>query len=147
LFDLSSPQRIIYSNCASPLELIKITGGGHQWPGISTLIGGAGTINMDFYSPQVIWDFLSGKSCPPPAEIDENVEEAWKLYPNPVNDFLLLNFAQEAYFDIRDLQGKQVLSGNYSNPIPVAQLSQGVYVLRITTEKKSHFLRFVKGSF
>ena len=64
LLDFSSPQRIVYQNCgASSLELIKITGGGHQWPGIVTLIGGLGNINMDFYSPQVIWDFLDGKAC------------------------------------------------------------------------------------
>lgn len=69
LLDFSSPELITYTNCAvGALEHIKITGGGHQWPGISTLIGGLGTINMDFYSPQIIWDFLSGLSCEPLAE-------------------------------------------------------------------------------
>jgi len=64
IFDFSYPERYIYQNCSgSELEHIKVVGGGHQWPGIETLIGGLGTINMDFYSPQVIWDFLNGKSC------------------------------------------------------------------------------------
>lgn len=65
LLDLSHPERYTYMNCtSSQLEHIKIIGGGHQWPGISTLIGGVGTINMDFYSPQTIWEFLDGRECP-----------------------------------------------------------------------------------
>ena len=65
LFDFSYPERYIYQNCSgAELEHIKVVGGGHQWPGIATLVGGVGTINMDFYSPQIIWDFLEGKSCP-----------------------------------------------------------------------------------
>lgn len=64
LIDLSSPTLITYQNCVSELKHIRIDGGGHQWPGIQTLVGGAGVINMDFYSPEIIWNFLSGKSCP-----------------------------------------------------------------------------------
>ena len=71
-FDFSYPERYIYQNCVgAALELIKVVGGGHQWPGIQTLVGGFGTINMDFYSPQTIWDFLNGKSCPPTAGVSE----------------------------------------------------------------------------
>lgn len=65
ILDLSYPERYIYSNCSpGQLDLITIVGGGHQWPGITTFIGGVGTINMDFYSPQIIWDFLDGRECP-----------------------------------------------------------------------------------
>lgn len=65
LLDLSYPEKYVYQNCfGASLEHIKVVGGGHQWPGIATLFGGLGTINMDFYSPQVIWDFLENKSCP-----------------------------------------------------------------------------------
>lgn len=72
LFDLSYPEKYVYQNCmGASLEHIKVIGGGHQWPGIATLFGGLGTINMDFYSPQVIWDFLEGKTC----SIDVGVEE------------------------------------------------------------------------
>lgn len=62
--DLSYPEKYTYTNCNNvSLEHIKVIGGGHQWPGILTVWGGVGQINMDFYSPQVIWDFLEGKSC------------------------------------------------------------------------------------
>ena len=79
--DLSYPERYIYQNCqGANLEHIKVVGGGHQWPGIETLFGGLGTINMDFYSPQVIWDFLEGKTCPETmVGLDENTIKAKKL--------------------------------------------------------------------
>lgn len=71
LLDLSHPERYSYTNCnpEGQLEHIKIVGGGHQWPGISTLVGGVGTINMDFYSPQEIWNFLDGRECPNTADV------------------------------------------------------------------------------
>ena len=73
-FDFSYPEKYIYQNCTgAELEHIKVIGGGHQWPGIETLFGGLGTINMDFYSPQVIWDFLENKSCPETSSINEDV--------------------------------------------------------------------------
>ncbi|MDG1841601.1 MAG: alpha/beta hydrolase-fold protein [Crocinitomicaceae bacterium] len=72
LLDLSYPEKYVYNNCSGKsLELIKIIGGGHQWPGITTLVGGLGNINMDFYSPQIIWEFLDGKACPQSTEINE----------------------------------------------------------------------------
>lgn len=77
LFDFSYPERYVYTGCSnSSLELIKIIGAGHQWPGIPTLIGGLGNINMDFYSPEIIWDFLENKSCPDP--INEVLEAGLK---------------------------------------------------------------------
>ena len=70
-FDFSSPTLLTYQNCVSELKHIRVDGGGHQWPGIQTLVGGAGIINMDFYSPQTIWDFLNGKSCNITVSINE----------------------------------------------------------------------------
>jgi polyhydroxybutyrate depolymerase len=73
LLDFSYPEKYTYANCSQgSLELIKVVGGGHQWPGIPTVLGGVGNINMDFYSPQIIWDFLEGKSCSPIADLITN---------------------------------------------------------------------------
>ena len=73
IFDLSYPEKYIYQNCnGAELEHIKVIGGGHQWPGIVTVLGGVGTINMDFYSPEVIWEFMEGKSCPQTVSIESS---------------------------------------------------------------------------
>ncbi|MDG1777030.1 MAG: alpha/beta hydrolase-fold protein [Crocinitomicaceae bacterium] len=77
--DMSHPEKHTYTNCNNTsLEHIKITGGGHQWPGILTIWGGLGTINMDFYAPQVIWDFLDGKSCDQTSGLSDNSNNAQK---------------------------------------------------------------------
>lgn len=81
ILDLSYPERYTYTNCEASLELIKIIGGGHQWPGIVTLLGGLGTINMDFYSPQLIWEFLENKTC---SETSSTIE----LKENPTKKIL-----------------------------------------------------------
>ncbi len=143
LVDLSSPERISYSSCNSPLELIKITGGGHQWPGISTLVGGAGTINMDFYSPQVIWDFLSGKSCPLNA-LNENSLSEIKIYPNPVADKLTIQSKQKTDFEIYDLTGTIVLKGEDQDEVNVKNLSSGIYQIVLRSNKNAQFLYFIK---
>ena len=94
LIDLSYPEGYSYNNCTNAeLELIKIIGGGHQWPGILTVWGGVGTINLDFYSPQVAWDFLAGKQCSQFLGFDEAIE---------------MNDSQEV-LKIIDLMGKETM--------------------------------------
>lgn len=57
------------------------------------------------------------------------------IYPNPVNDQLILNgFDPGIQFQISDLNGRIVLSGNISDSkqvVSVGQLKSGYYVLRV----------------
>jgi polyhydroxybutyrate depolymerase len=142
-FDLSSPERITYSNCNSPLELIKITGGGHQWPGISTLIGGAGIINMDFYSPQVIWDFLSGKSCPTNS-LDKNELSAIEFAPNPVTSNIKIQSNETFEYVIINTIGLTMDSGKMKNEINLSHLPVGIYYMELSNHRGSKQFKFVK---
>jgi polyhydroxybutyrate depolymerase len=149
LTDFSSPERITYSSCASPLELIKITGGGHQWPGISTLVGGAGTINMDFYSPQIIWDFLSSNTCQSTG-LDYSSPEI-SIYPNPVEDQIKIkNLDDEINVTIQDYSGRIVkfatISGQNST-ISLSDLNFGSYTVILTSTsqlREKQILSFIK---
>jgi polyhydroxybutyrate depolymerase len=142
--DLSSPERITYSNCISPLELIKITGGGHQWPGISTLVGGAGIINMDFYSPQIIWDFLSTKSCQTNA-ITENEMLSLQIFPNPANTLLNINSDELMDYQIFNVLGLKITSGRLKNELNIENLENGVYQVNLTLNKESKSFKFIKN--
>jgi hypothetical protein len=122
--------------------LIKINGGGHQWPGISTLVGGAGIINMDFYSPQVIWDFLSTKSCPS-ASHTENVMS--QIFPNPVNSVLRINSDELLDYQIFNLQGLKIASGSMKNELNIDNLENGVYQINLTLNKESRSFKIVKN--
>jgi len=77
-------------------------------------------------------------------------------YPNPAGDYINIHFAtainETAQFDITDLSGKTVWSGNLeitgseSPEIDVKQLPQGFYILSVIQsgkEKKNY--KFIKG--
>lgn len=133
LFDLSSPQRFSYLNGTNDLELIKIEGGGHQWPGIQTLVGGAGIINMDFYSPQVIWDFLYGKSCPS-SSIEEMVSK-FQITPNPTTGILKVTDGSEVNYTIYNSVGNKIIQGVTDNEIDIQHLDIGIYFIRINSDR------------
>lgn len=138
LFDLSSAQRITYSNCGNQtLEHIKVIGGGHQWPGISTWNGGLGTINMDFYSPQVIWDFLSTKTCSTSGLSEENL--TLEISPNPAQDELKIKWNVGSYLvQIKDLTGKSVLEKQLFSDVETIDISTfkpGLYFFTSYTQQ------------
>ncbi len=144
LIDLSSPQRYTYSNCIADLQHIKITGGGHQWPGIATLVGGAGTINMDFYSPQVIWDFLNGKSCSANGLSDPGDDFELIFYPNPTTNALKIEKSGKWCFEIMDQFGKVHISGNEQTNIRLYELHAGIYLVKVTDSQGSVVERIMK---
>ena len=69
------------------------------------------------------------------------------LYPNPVTDVLFLRDGlqvQSLLCEIIDATGKAVLSQRYQGGIPVAELQQGAYVLRIHGTSGPRHARFIK---
>ena len=135
LLDLSTVSRETYSNCTnSSLQLIKIANGGHQWPGISTFVGGVGNINMDIYSPQVIWEFLNGKSCPN-ADLNELNTNAIQVSPNPFQSEITISTNKEiSSLELKNLNGKTLFSTTQQQKtISTDFLKPGVYFLHIKT--------------
>jgi polyhydroxybutyrate depolymerase len=147
IFDLSYPERYTYSSCGNySLELIKIIGGGHQWPGIATLVGGLGNINMDFYSPQVIWEFLENKSCPNPISIIKNKKYDLQIFPNPTNDLITLeieNHNGSFNVEIYDLQGR-LLETTKSKTVSLKKYSKGIYIFRVSYGNKTEEERVLR---
>ncbi len=139
LFDISSPQRISYLNGTNDLELIKIEGGGHQWPGIQTLVGGAGVINMDFYSPQVIWDFLNGKSCP--SNSIEDLDSEIQISPNPTNGILKISKGKDVNYRIYSSVGNIIISGITHDYIDIKDLAIGIYYVQINNAQPIKILK------
>jgi polyhydroxybutyrate depolymerase len=134
LFDLSTAQRITYSNCGEQtLEHIKVIGGGHQWPGISTWNGGVGTINMDFYSPQIIWDFLAPKTCQTLGYQEDEI--AYEAFPNPAGlEFTIKSFGGIDKVLIQDLTGKKVVEKQLFaelETIDISGLKPGMYLVSV----------------
>jgi polyhydroxybutyrate depolymerase len=147
ILDLSTAQKISYSsNNGYFLEHIKINGGGHQWPGISTLVGGVGTINMDFYSPQIIWDFLASKSCLTNSIV--NLNESLYVYPSPCSDFIrLTGIDKETEITLTDLNGivcqKTVVEPS-NQILSLTGLAPGIYFLNYQYQTQILRIRFIK---
>ena len=148
LFDLSSPERWVWQNCGQDeLELIRVDGGGHQWPGITTFVGGVGTINMDFYSPDEIWDFLSDKTC---QELSTNklLKKQIRISPNPASEFLAISASADIEnVQILDFNGRTLLKLNgigREQIISLEKFDQGVYILLLTCTDGIFSTRIIK---
>jgi polyhydroxybutyrate depolymerase len=141
LLDLSNAEWHRYLNCTQgvSLELIKVNGGGHQWPGINTLLGGVGTINMDFYSPEVIWNFLKGKSCAS-QDILDNELETTTIYPNPASDIVHIHGSSGFQLELFDQLGHDFtmqLVVHNNNTFDCSHLKSGIYWMQLSNESVS----------
>ena len=147
IFDLSYPERYTHSSCGDySLELIKITGGGHQWPGIPTLVGGLGNINMDFYSPQIIWEFLENKSCPSSSSVKEDLFSRINVYPNPTPDQITIDikgYVGLVNLELYDLQGR-LLKITADIALSLSEFSKGIYILKVSYGEIKEKIRVVR---
>ncbi|MFT6335241.1 MAG: hypothetical protein ACJATI_001995 [Halioglobus sp.] len=69
------------------------------------------------------------------------------LYPNPSNDVLFLDNVNNTYqFSIMDINGRQMVSGIYSNKIDLQKLTPGLYFIKLTNNKGEgvQILKFIK---
>lgn len=65
VFDFSTVDRFVWSPCdnGAEVQLLRVNGGGHQWPGTTVILGGLGNINRDINASQEIWNFFSRFTC------------------------------------------------------------------------------------
>jgi hypothetical protein len=70
-----------------------------------------------------------------------------KIYPNPAYDHISIQIenSTQAQYQIYDLFGRQMLSGNLTSPvIDVSNLKRGTYLLKLMNGNSIQVLRFVK---
>ena len=66
------------------------------------------------------------------------------LYPNPVtNNLYIKTLNENLYYSLYDLKGRKIYSTN-EKIIPMENLSNGIYVLRITGDNYTSFKRVIK---
>jgi len=138
LTDLSYPELHTYVNGTAAIRHVKIYGGGHQWPGINTLLGGAGTINMDFYSPQFIWDFLSTKSCA--SALINNIPDESIIQ---IEDYFisLKSLAEPRFCRIYNYSGKEIFNQQVASNIEIETTywEPGIYFIDYNNQRMKFF--------
>ena len=78
------------------------------------------------------------------ATSDKELLDAIKIYPNPTSDFLYLIDENIRLTQVYDLNGKKVGEWRNGSKIDVKNLSDGVYLIELTTEAGVKFGRFLK---
>jgi polyhydroxybutyrate depolymerase len=125
--------RYLNGTSGSSVELYKIIGGTHTWPGFP--FGGLGT-NLDINASKEIWRFFNKYTLSSLTAINENeaLANSLTLYPNPANATLHFNLENETSVNsvVTDVLGKVVLSETtQTNSISVEHLTSGIYVLTV----------------
>jgi hypothetical protein len=69
-----------------------------------------------------------------------------QIFPNPASDYILVqmkNNRDKGYYEIFNLLGKKVLSGNFTNgkKIPLQSLKSGIYMCRFISGEKSRSVK------
>lgn len=125
----------------SSVELYKIIGGGHTWPGSPFIIG---TTNYDFSASEKIWLFFRKYKLNMLTGIDAiSKTNELNIYPNPANDVLNVEGKGIVEFRIVDMNGKVVMIGKDSQ-LDISSLSKGVYSVLIFAENTRTVKKLVK---
>ena len=78
--------------------------------------------------------------------IEDNTSYKLKVYPNPVDDKLIIQGLQkETKVSIYTILGKLVLSKMTSSEIEVTNLKKGIYIIKIVAEQKETIQKFIKN--
>ncbi|MBA4240658.1 MAG: hypothetical protein C0448_08025 [Sphingobacteriaceae bacterium] len=131
----------------SSVELYKIIGGTHTWPGFP--FGGSGT-NMDMNASKEIWRFFSKYSLSTLTAVNESeqLKNTLKVYPNPATSVLNFKLENESSVSviIFDVLGKEVLAETtQTNFVSIDKLKSGIYFITVKTENGTEAkLKFIK---
>jgi hypothetical protein len=119
------------------VNLYKVIGGGHQWPGTTALLGGLGTINRDINASAEIWRFFSNYSCPVPSVVQQpaaQVSSAFLLIQDAETGTVVLKHSANNPFEVEvyDLSGKRMLQQSAEGALSLHRdhFAPGIYLIK-----------------
>ncbi len=148
--DGCTAEHYVYSGglSGSSVELYKIIGGGHSWPGSPYIIG---TTNEDFSASKEIWRFFRQYRLNLLTSVSSTEKEKlnFSIYPNPTKDILNISFDKEDNVSysvtVTDVLGNQIIIENEFESINVSLLASGVYFITICKNNQGVAMqKFVK---
>ena len=147
-FDGCTSEMIEYLDCEGESEVVfvKITGGGHTWPGASIPLPGT---SLDYNGSQLVWDFFNRHSLPAVLSYNHIDITTLSLFPNPANQ--ILHFSDVDHISdvsLHDINGKIIIEHHrhdHGNEIDISNLGKGVYLVKIKdTFGITHIQKFIK---
>ncbi len=129
--------RYLNGNGGSTVELYKIIGGGHTWPGSPF---NTGVTNQDVKISKEIWRFFNKYTLSNTTSINEGalVKNTFSVYPNPTNSTINFKFndlnAVAQSITVTDVLGKVVLLEATNNlALNIESLKNGIYFIAVKT--------------
>jgi polyhydroxybutyrate depolymerase len=132
-------------NMGATVELYKVTGGGHAWPGALPVIANT---NQDFKASVEIWRFFRqyklNQFLPGVGFNENSLKNNIKVYPNPATEKITVEGVSELKLKVTDLVGKTIIAESTVNSINVSTLTPGIYFLSIKSGNEQSVVKFVK---
>lgn len=135
--DGATAERYLYSggNNGHTVELFKVTGGGHTWPGAPIPLPGSGNTCMDFSASIEIWRFFSQYERSNNVSLDKTTINDLAVYPNPSTGMIYFHSEQKINsVTVFDLWGRMVekISGESILQIDLNHLETGNYLIELS---------------
>jgi polyhydroxybutyrate depolymerase len=125
----------------STVELYKINGGGHTWPGMYPI----GVTCEDFNASEKIWLFFRKYKLSQLVGVDDlqNSDDVFQLYPNPASDLVKIEGKNISSVMIYDLNGRCVMETK-NKTFDISALSRGVYSVMVISGDRRVVKKLVK---
>lgn len=138
--DLCTADQFVYLGGAngSSVELYRVNGGAHTWPGTNPLFSTLGVTNQDFSASVEIWRFFSQYTLSQLVSIQETqlAEKPFLVFPNPSEGQVSLRFENsvQANINVYNALGKLVLNETSQSQIVNLTLPEsGIYFVQVET--------------
>jgi len=151
--DQSTVELSRYTPCTgnTEVQLYKVNGGGHQWPGSSAILGGIGNTNQDISASAEIWKFFRNYSC---ASASTGISSAYQQSLKPGitsngNGNYVVSISSSipdgANYNIYDMSGRKILNGAVQSQFhfSLSGRNEGIYILQIEGAGDVQPLRFL----
>jgi len=129
----------------SSVELYKVFGGSHSWPGAFPVFANT---NQDFSASVEIWRFFRQYKL---NQFIDNVGLAEsqkngqvKIYPNPASTKIYLQPLEGASYLVFDLSGKQLTNELFLETLDISEFQTGIYFLHLKKNNVLSVLKFIK---
>lgn len=128
------------------VELYRIIGGGHTWPGAGFTIG---VTCQDFSASKEIWRFFSQYSLSTNIANGVSFENQFALFPNPAHNELSIQSKTSKIhsLEIWDMMGRKMYASHIDAPstsIAITDWAKGMYILQISDGNASYSMKWVK---
>jgi polyhydroxybutyrate depolymerase len=124
--DGCTAEHYVYNNgtAGASVELYKIIGGGHTWPGSPYIVG---VTNEDFNASEKIWLFFRKYKLNQFVGVEELQRSSEiSMFPNPCNNVLTIDGENILFLIIYDINGRMIINTT-EKQIDISKFAQGIY--------------------